>query len=113
LTIPLKDSQGNVQGVLQLLNALNHAEKTIIPFDSNLQQLMSSFSSLASAALEGYIQEQKLRNEIRELRIEIDHVKREKQVAEITDSDYFRQLQQKAQEIKAKGSNTSPMESQT
>lgn len=113
LTIPLKDSQGNVQGVLQLLNALNHAEKTIIPFDANLQQLMSSFSSLASAALEGYIQEQKLRNEIRELRIEIDHVKREKQVAEITDSDYFKQLQQKAQEIKAKGSNTSPVESQT
>ena len=110
LTIPLKDSQGNVQGVLQLLNALNHAEKTIIPFDANLQQLMNSFSSLASAALEGYIQEQKLRNEIRELRIEIDHVKRDKQVAEITDSDYFKQLQQKAQEMKSKGSNTAPLE---
>lgn len=108
LTIPLKDSEDKVQGVLQLLNALDDDKKTIIPFDSNLQQLMNSFSSLASAALEGYIQEQKLRNEIRELRIEIDHVKRDKQVAEITDSAYFKELQFKAQQMKAKGNNIAP-----
>lgn len=113
LTIPLKDSKGNVQGVLQLLNALDHTEKTIIPFDANLQQLMTSFSSLASAALEGYIQEQKLRNEIRELRIEIDHVKRDKQVAEITDSAYFKELQQKAQQMKSKSGNTFPLDTGT
>ena len=103
LTIPLKDSQGEVQGVLQLLNALDSKRKSIVPFDSNLQQLMESFSSLASAALEKYNQEQKLRREIHELRIEIDQVKREKQVAEITDSDYFKELQQKAKKIKGKG----------
>lgn len=111
LTIPLKDSEGKVQGVLQLLNALDHSKKTIIPFDPNLQQLMNSFSSLASAALEGYIQEQKLRSEIRELRIEIDQVKRQKQVAEITDSTYFKELQQKAQQIKSKGTTTLPLDS--
>ena len=100
LTIPLKDSENQVQGVLQLLNALDTAKKTIIPFDQNLQQLMTSFSSLASAALEGYIQEQKLRREIQQLKIEIDHVKRDKQVAEITDSSYFRELKDKAQSMR-------------
>lgn len=104
LTIPLKDSEDKVQGVLQLLNALDHTKKTIIPFDQNLQQLMSSFSSLASAALEGYIQEQKLRKEIQQLKIEIDHVKRDKQVAEITDSSYFQELKEKAQSMR--GRNT-------
>lgn len=104
LTIPLKDSEGNVQGVLQLLNALDSRRRTIIPFDQNLQQLMTSFSSLASAALEGYIEEQKLRSEIRELRIEIDKVKRDNQVAEITDSTYFKELQQKAQKFRERDS---------
>ncbi|MBL8063656.1 MAG: GAF domain-containing protein [Anaerolineales bacterium] len=105
LSIPLKDSKGEVQGVLQLLNALNTEKKEIIPFDNNIQQLMESFSSLASAALEKYNQEQKLRREIQELRIEIDQVKREKQVAEITDSDYFKELQQKAKKARGKGKN--------
>ncbi|MCB0117926.1 MAG: PrsW family intramembrane metalloprotease [Anaerolineales bacterium] len=109
LTIPLKDSEDKVQGVLQLLNALDTTKKTIIPFDQNLQQLMTSFSSLASAALEGYIQEQKLRSEIRQLKIEIDHAKRDKQVAEITDSSYFKELQQKAQELRDKGKGTSTL----
>ncbi len=102
LTIPLKDSEGKVQGILQLLNALDSDKKTIIPFDANLQQLMTSFSSLASAALEGYIQEQSLRKEIQQLKIEIDQAKRSKQVAEITDSSYFKELQLKAQQMREK-----------
>lgn len=100
LTIPLKDSEGQVLGVLQLLNALDARRKEVLPFDRNLQQLMESFSSLACAALEGYIQEQKLRSEIQKLRIEIDAVKRERQVAEITDTEYFRRLQKKAKTLR-------------
>jgi len=100
LTIPLKNTEGKVLGVLQLINALEPNKKTIIPFDKNLQQLMVSFSSLASAALEGYIQEQKLRSEIRQLRIEIDAGKRQEQVDQITDSSYFRILQDKVKELK-------------
>ena len=103
LTIPLKNSNNEVTGVLQLINALDAKRKLIVPFDENLQQLMLSFSSLASAALEGYIQEQNLRNEIQELKIEIDHVRKEKQVAEITDSSYFNLLQQKAKRMRDEG----------
>jgi RsiW-degrading membrane proteinase PrsW (M82 family) len=99
LTIPLKDNEGKVLGVLQLINALN-SKREIIPFDKNLQLLMESFSSLATAALEGYIQEQKLRNEIQQLRIEIDAVKRSQQVDEITNSDYFKNLQEKAKSFR-------------
>jgi CRP/FNR family cyclic AMP-dependent transcriptional regulator len=50
--------------------------------------------------------EEHLRQQVHDLRIEIDNTKKERQVAEITDTDYFRGLQQKARELKqrAKGS---------
>jgi transcriptional regulator with GAF, ATPase, and Fis domain len=102
LTIPLKSNEGNVLGVLQLINALD-SKREIVAFDKNLQQLMESFSSLACAALEGYIQEQSLRNEIKELRIEIDAVKRNTQVEEITNSAYFKNLQEKAKSLRNTG----------
>ena len=108
LTIPLKGAEGKVLGVLQLINALN-SKREIIAFDKNLQQLMESFSSLATAALEGYIHEQSLRNEIKQLRIQIDQVKRAKQVDEITDSDYFKNLQGLAK----KARNTMPLPNET
>jgi len=100
LTIPLKNNEGKVLGVLQLLNALDSRKRILIPFDKNLQQLMESFSALACAALEGYIQEQRLRKEIQQLRIEIDAVKRKEQVEEITNSDYFKDLQRKAKGLR-------------
>jgi hypothetical protein len=100
LTIPLKSSEGKVLGVLQFINSYNAKKEVFIPFDSNLQQLMESFSSLASAALKGYIQEQNLRKEIQELRIEIDAVKKQREVAEITDTTYFKELQRKAKGLK-------------
>ncbi len=100
LTIPLKNSAGEVLGVLQLINAEEPETEARIPFDPNLQQMMESFSSLAVAALEAYIREQALRQQIQELRIEIDQAKKERQVAEITASDYFQELRQKASELR-------------
>ena len=44
--------------------------------------------------------ENKLKTEIKELRIEIDQIKRKKQVTEITESDYFQDLQKKVALIK-------------
>ena len=99
LTIPLKGNQDKVLGAFQLINALN-SKREIIPFDKNTERLMESFSSLAAAALEGYIQEQNLKNEIRQLRIQIDQVKRGKQVDEITNTDYFKSLQEKARRLR-------------
>ncbi len=100
LTIPLKNSLGDVKGVLQLLNAKEPQTGVIIPFDPNLQQMMESFSSLAVAALEAYIREQVLRQEIQQLRIEIDEAKLQKTVSETVDSDFFQELQAKAADIR-------------
>ncbi len=102
LTIPLKNSQDKVLGVLQLLNAKDPENGQVIPFDANLQQMMESFSSLAVAALEAYIREQALRQEIQQLRIEIDEVKLQQQVKETVETDFFQDLQTQAQDIRRK-----------
>lgn len=103
LTIPIKNSKDEVLGVMQLLDAQDPDDGHIISFDPNLQQMMESFSSLAAAALEAYIREQSLRQEIQQLRIEIDETKRQQQVSEIVESDFFADLQARAQEIRKRG----------
>jgi hypothetical protein len=42
---------------------------------------------------------------VQQLRIEVDEAKRARQVAEITETDYFQQLQQKARGLRRKGSS--------
>lgn len=96
LAIPLKNSAGQVIGVLHLINAQDPETHQVIPFDTNLEQMMESLSSLAVAALEAYLREQGLKQEIQQLRIEIDEVKRQKQVKEIVETDFFQDLQAKA-----------------
>ena len=76
--------------------------RQIIPFDPNIQQMMESFSSLAAAALDAYIRESSLRQEIQQLRIEIDEAKRKQQVSEIVDTDFFQDLQAKAHSIRSR-----------
>ena len=44
--------------------------------------------------------ERALRQEVRALKIEIDETKREKQVAEITETDYFQQLADRARQLR-------------
>lgn len=100
LTIPLKNSADQVVGVLQLINAQDPETNQVIPFDQNLQQMMESFSSLAVAALEAYIREEGLKQEIKQLRIEIDEVRRQKEVQSILSSESFQDLRAKAQRLR-------------
>ena len=100
LAIPLKNSDGVVLGVLELLVAKDPESGRPVPFDHNLQQMMESFSSLAVAALEAYVREQGLRQQIQQLRIEIDEAKRQQQVSEIVDSDFFQNLQIRARALR-------------
>lgn len=109
LTIPLKNNAGRVIGVLQLINALDPETHAVIPFDDDLQQMIESLSALATVALEVYIREQSLRQQIEQLRIEIDSTRKARQVAEITETDYFRSLQEKARRLRSGGSaNSTP-----
>ncbi len=51
LTIPLKNSKGDVLGVLQILNAQNESGM-IVPFSPENEKIMMLFASIASVALE-------------------------------------------------------------
>jgi DNA repair ATPase RecN len=55
---------------------------------------------------EVYAREESLKRQVAELRIEIDEVKKVQQVAEITDSDYFQRLQEKAQAFRRRSVET-------
>lgn len=108
LAIPLKNSTGEVLGVLELLDAKDAESNQRVPFDLNLQQLMESFSSLAAAALEAYAREQSLRRVIQQLRIEIDEAKQNQQISEIVDTDFFQDLQTRARAMRKNRGRTSP-----
>jgi two-component system cell cycle response regulator len=62
-----------------------------------LGQLARVFSRMAS---EIYAREQNLKQQVQRLRIELDEARQAKQVAEITESDYFQHLETKAQELR-------------
>jgi DNA-binding response OmpR family regulator len=62
-----------------------------------LGQLARVFQSMAR---EVYAREQRLKRQLQELRIEIDEAKKAQQVAEITETDYFRELSEKAQRLR-------------
>lgn len=64
-----------------------------------LGQLARVFQRMAS---EVQAREQRLKHEVQQLRIEIDEAKKARQVAAITETDYFRTLQQKARELRTR-----------
>ena len=60
-------------------------------------QLARVFKHMAH---EVYVREKRLKQQVRELRIEIDEAKRSKQVKEIVETDFFQDLTQKAQALR-------------
>ena len=53
-----------------------------------------------SMAREVYAREQRLKQQLQELRIEVDEAKKARQVAEITETEYFRELRQRARKLR-------------
>lgn len=100
LTIPLENKEGKLIGVLQLINAKDKHSGEIIAFEDN--DVLEALILLATAALDGYIREAVLRQEIAQLKIEIDHSRRANQVAEITETKFFQDLRTKAKEMRSK-----------
>ncbi|MDQ6645382.1 MAG: HAMP domain-containing protein, partial [Chloroflexota bacterium] len=62
-----------------------------------LGQLAQVFQAMARQV---YTREQHLQRQVQQLRIEIDQERRTREVAEITESDYFQQLLGKAEELR-------------
>lgn len=100
LTLPLTNSQQRVIGVLQLINATDPATGTVVPFEPGVEPIVASLSTLAAAALEVYVREEGLRQQIHELNVRIDESRREREVAEIAETDYFQELQKKARQMR-------------
>jgi CheY-like chemotaxis protein len=65
-----------------------------------LGQLGRVFQRMAH---EVYAREQSLRQQVLALRIQIDEAKKAREVAEITESDYFRDLKERAQHLRSVG----------
>lgn len=62
-----------------------------------LGQLARVFSRMAS---EIFAREQRLKQQVQQLRIELDEARQARQVAEITETDYFQQLEAKAKDLR-------------
>lgn len=62
-------------------------------------RLSQLFGRMAEEVIQ---REERLRRQVRELRVEIDEAKKSRQVAEIVDSDYFRELRKRAKEIRGR-----------
>ncbi len=67
--------------------------------DRTIATLAAEFARMASQVRE---REDALRQEIAKLRIEIDETKRQRQVEEITESDYFKDIEARARDLRRK-----------
>ncbi|MGB8647326.1 MAG: response regulator [Anaerolineae bacterium] len=91
----LTDAASAVEaGTFDLENLTPVAERT-----DALGHLARVFLNMAR---EVYAREQRLKQQLMELRIEIDEVKKAREVEEIVDSDYFRELRVKAAQLREK-----------
>lgn len=100
LSVPLQDSSTETVGVLQLMNALDPQTGEVIAFEQGMNRVIEALASLGTVALKAYMREAQLRRKIEELRIKIDETRKQQQVEEITETEYFRQLQQRARELR-------------
>jgi hypothetical protein len=71
-------------------------------------ELGQSARALQRMARDVYVREQRLKEQVQELRIEIDHQKKENDVREITDTDFFQDLKQKASLMRRSSSPRNP-----
>jgi len=96
LAMPLKSQHDRVIGVLQLINAREPMTGALQSFDAFQEETIASLARLAGSGLESFQRMHALREKIQALHLEIDEVKKQAQVAQITGSEYFQGLKGKA-----------------
>lgn len=102
LSIPLMDASQDIVGVLQLINAKDPQTGELIDFEEGMNRVVESLAALGTVALKAYMREMQLQQKIAALQIEIDMVRQDQQVAEITETEYFQNLQRKARYLREK-----------
>ncbi len=75
LTLPLRNAHGRNLGVLQLINAQDRETGQVVPFAHHSQKLMESFALLAAVAIESYDRTQGMRQELENLRVELENAR--------------------------------------
>jgi hypothetical protein len=94
-----------VLGIIALVS------ETDIIYTAKHLKLLNTLALQAAPAIENALlhektlreakeREQRLQRQIQELRIELDEARQDKQVAEITESDYFQQLRGEAEDLR-------------
>lgn len=100
MCVPLKNYQ-EVIGVLYVDNL-----SPLVKYTDEDLEFLSILTNQAAAAIhmsrEFYKREQKLKQQVLELQIQIDQKKAENEVAEIMKQDFFQRVQQRAEQIKNK-----------
>lgn len=108
-----------VAAIAEVAEALGEgAEEAMACASGDLQTIMTRGDELGQLARaiqrscqEIAAREEKLRQQVRDLRIEIDRTRQEEQVDEITGSDYFQDLQSRAKNLRRKRRGDAPAES--
>jgi hypothetical protein len=91
-------ARGKTTGVILVMDP---ARTSLGSMDLNLLDSIASFASIAiENARQVAAREAQLRRQVEDLRIQIDEIKRAREVEAITDSDYFQQLQAEARKIR-------------
>lgn len=85
--------EGNYDVGLKYLNELGLSEK----YPDEIETMQGVFKGMIDKV---YTREKILRQQVQELKIEIDQAKRQKQVEEIVDSEFFKDLRIKAQRMR-------------
>jgi HAMP domain-containing protein len=92
-----------VTGVAANIEKQNYQLQPLDPVAGRSDELGHLARVVREMAQQVYQREQMLRQQVQELRIEIDEVKKAHQVAEITETEYFRDLSAKAQKLRQRG----------
>lgn len=87
----------DIQTAADLDGAESKKLASIVKRNDELGQLGQTFQKMVNEVI---ARQQRLRQQIRDLKIEIDETRKEKEVREIVDTDYFQSLRQKAREIR-------------
>ncbi len=85
--------EGNYEVGLKYLGELNLSDR----FPDEIGKMEGVFRGMVDKV---YKREQNLRQQVKELKIEIDQAKRQKQVGEIVESEFFQELRAKAQKMR-------------
>ncbi|WP_204140563.1 DUF3365 domain-containing protein [Halomicronema sp. CCY15110] len=87
----------DIQTIEELDTAESRKLTAVLKRQDELGQLGQVFQKMVNEVL---ARQQRLRQQIRDLKIEIDHSRKTKEVEEIVETDYFQNLQQKAKQFR-------------